>query len=164
MIQKFSQFINESLNDQRHLSIHETINEPFADFISTVQERLDTFTSRINKLLHDMDVAIETAQEELADIIVGEPTITVDKYLSNVTAAFHTNVPNNDEAWETDESPAIDLEDRLNIILDSRSEVSMEIYHEPDEDGNCIVMLQINVIDEDNFGDYTDALAKLGKQ
>ena len=163
MIQNFNQFINESFNDQRPLSVHEAINEPFSEFISTAQERLNTFTSRINELLHDMDVAIETTREELADILVGEPTINVDKYLTDISVTFHTNVPNNDEAWAADESPAIDLERRLNDLIDSRNEVQVEIYYEPDEDGNCIVILRENILDEDNFGEYTDALTKLGE-
>lgn len=162
MIQDFKQFINESFN-QRPLSVHEEINEPFSEFISTAQERLDTFTSRISKLLHDMDVAIETVQEELADIIVGEPTIN-NKYLSDISVKFNTNVPNNDEAWEADESPAIDLERRINdLAIDSRNEVQVEIYYKPDEDGNCILILRENIVDEDNFGEYTDALIKLGE-
>ena len=164
MIQKFNQFINESFNDQRPLSIHEAINEPFANFISTAQERLDTFTSQISKLLHDMDVAIETTQEELADVIVGEPTINVNKYLTDISVTFHTNVPNNDEAWAADESPALDLERRLNdLSIDSRNEVQVEIYYKPDEDGNCIIILHENIVDEDNFGEYTDTLIKLGE-
>lgn len=163
MIRNFNQFINESLNQKNQLSVHETINEPFAEFIDNAQERLNDFISRIGKLLHDMDVAIETAKEELADVLVGEPTITVDKYLSDITVEFQTNVPNNDEAWEADESPALELEQRVNNLLDMRNEVQAEIYYKPDEDGNCIVMLKINVINEEKFGEYTDVLTKLGE-
>lgn len=164
MIRKFSQFINEAYNDQRPLSVHETINEPFAEFIENVQERMDDYISRINKLLHDMDIAIETTQEELADVIVGEPTIKVDKYLSDITVDFQTNVPNNDEAWEADESPALDLEQRVNNLLDiRRNEVRAEIYYKPNEEGNCIITLSIYVIDEENFGDFTEVLSKLGE-
>lgn len=164
MIRKFSQFINEKYNDQRPLSIHETINEPFVEFIENAQERMDVYISRIGKLLSDMDIAIETTKEELADILVGEPNIKVDKYLSNITVEFQTNVPNNDEAWEADESPALDLERRINDLLDRHNEVQAEIYYKPNEDGNCIVMLEINVINEKNFGEYTDALTKLGEE
>lgn len=164
MIQKYNQFINESgYNDQRPLSVHEVIDEPFSDFINNAQERLDRFKSRINKLLHDMDVAIETTQEELADVLIGEPTITVDNYLSDITVAFYTNVPNNDEAWEADDSPATNLEHRVYDLFDTRNEVDAEIYYEPDEEGNCIVKIHIYVIDEKNFGEYTDILAKLGE-
>lgn len=164
MIRKFSQFINEHYNDQRPLSVHETINEPFAEFIDNAQEKMDDYISRISKLLHDMDIAIETTQEELADVIVGEPTIKVDKYLSDITVDFQTNVPNNDEAWEADESPALDLEQRVNNLLDIRkNEVRAEIYYKPNEEGNCIITLSIYVIDEENFGDFTEVLSKLGE-
>ena len=163
MIQKFSQFINENTNEHEPLSVHETINKPFADFIFTAQDRLDTFISRLTDLLHDMDIAIETAQEELADVIVGEPTIKVDKYLSDITVDFQTNVPNNDEAWEADESPALDLEQRVNNLLDMRNGVRAEIYYKPNEEGNCIITLSTYVIDEENFGDFTEVLSKLGE-
>lgn len=163
MIQTFNQFINESANEHEPLSVHETINEPFADFIFTAQDRLDTFTSKLTDLLHNMDVAIETAQEELADVIVGEPTIKVDKYLSDITVDFQTNVPNNDEAWGADESPALDLEQRVNNLLDIRNGVRAEIYCKPNEEGNCIITLNTYVIDEENFGDFTEVLSKLGE-
>ena len=163
MIQKFNQFINESFNDQRPLSIHKEINEPFADFLDNAQMRLNNFTEKIGKLLHDMDIAIEAVQGEFWDLIVGEPTIKVDNYLSDITVEFHTTAPNNDEAWAADESPALDIESRLRDLLDVRNDVQVEIGTNPDEDGNCVITLHIYVIDEDNFGEYTDALNKLGE-
>lgn len=163
MIRKFSQFINEEYNDQRPLSIHETINEPFAEFIDNAQERLNDFISRIGKLLSDMDIAIETTKEELADILVGEPNIKVDKYLSDITVEFQTNVPNNDEAWEADESPALELERRINDLLDIRNEVQAEIYYKPNEEGNCIITLSTDVINKENFGEFSEVLSKLGE-
>jgi hypothetical protein len=125
--------------------------------------RLNNFTERIGKLLHDMDIAIESTMEEFADIIVGNPIITVDNNLSDITVEFHTTAPNNDEAWEADESPALDIERRLRDFLDERNDVQAEIATNPDEDGNCVITLHIYVIDEDNFGEYTDALNKLGE-
>lgn len=163
MIRNFNQFINESLNQKNQLSVHETINEPFAEFIDNAQEKFNEFISRIGKILHDMDIAIETTKEELADVLVGEPTITVDNSLSDINVTFHTNIPNNDEAWEADESPALELEQRVNNLLDIRNEVQAEIYYKPDDDGNCIVKLEMNVIDTKNFGEYTDVLTKLGE-
>lgn len=163
MIQTFNQFINESVNEHEPLSVHETINKPFADFIFTAQDRLDTFTSRITNLLHDMDVAIETTKEELSDVIVGEPTIKVDKYLSDITVEFRTNVPNNDEAWAADESTALELERRVNDLLDIKNEASAEIHYKPDEDGNFIVVLHIYILDEKNFGEFTDTFIKFGE-
>ena len=163
MIQKFKQFINESYNDQRPLSIHDAINEPFANFLDNAQMRLNNFTERIGKLLHDMDIAIEAIQGELWDLIVGEPNIKVDNDLSEVTVEFHTTAPNNDEAWAADESLALDIEHRLRDLLDERNDVQVEISGNPDEDGNCVITLHIYVIDEDNFGEYTDTLIKLGE-
>lgn len=161
MIRNFNQFINENLNDKRPLSIHEEINEPFADFIDNAQMILNNFTERIGKLLHDMDIAIEAIQEELLDVIVGEPNIKVNALLSYITVEFQINVPNNDEDLEED-SPVDELEDRLNNLLDTRNEVEIKI-HEPNEDGNCVIILQLYVLEEDNFGDYTEALSKLGE-
>lgn len=163
MIQKFNQFINESFNDQRPLSIHDAIDKPFSEFITNAQERLDAFTSQISKLLNDMDVAIEAIQGELWDLIVGEPIIKVDKNLSDITVEFHTTAPNNDEAWAADESLALDIELRMRDLLDERNDVQAEIASDPDEDGNCVITLHIYVIDEDNFGEYTDTLIKLGE-
>jgi hypothetical protein len=161
MIRNFNQFINENLNDKRPLSIHDEINEPFADFIDNAQMRLNNFTERIGKLLHDMDIAIEAIQEELWDVIVGEPNIKVNALLSYITVEFQINVPNNDEGLEAD-STIDELEDRLNDLLDTRNEVEIKI-HEPNEDGNCVIILQLYVLEEDNFGDYTEALSKLGE-
>lgn len=161
MIRNFSQFINESLNQK--LSVHETINEPFAEFVDNAQEKFNEFISRIGKILHDMDIAIETTKEELADVLVGEPTITVDKYLSDITVEFQTNVPNNDEAWEADESPALELERRINDLLDGHNEVQAEIYYKPNEEGNCIITLSTYVINEKNFGEFSEVLSKLGE-
>lgn len=165
MIKGFDQYIKESVeNDQRPLSIHEAINEPFSEFISRAQERLEFFTERIGKLLHDMDEAIEEAQNYLGDVIVGEPEITVDTHLWDITAHLKTNIPNNDEAWEDDDSPASQLEDKVNNLLERRNEASASIYYKPDEDGNCIIELEVSVLREDVFGEFTEALEKLGEE
>lgn len=165
MIQKYKQFVNESVeNDQRPFSIHDSINKPYAEFIERAQERLDMYTERIAKLLHDMDVAIEDTQEYLSDVIVGEPIIKVDEtFLYDITVQFKTNVPNTEEAWEADESPALKLERRVNDLLDTRNETMAEIYPDPDEDGNCIIELSITIMREKNFGEHTEALTKLGE-
>lgn len=165
MIKGFDQYIKESVeNDQRPLSIHEAINEPFSEFISRAQERLEFFTERIGKLLHDMDEAIEEAQNYLSDVIVGEPEITVDTHLWSVTAHLKTNVPNTDEAWEDDDSPTSQLEHKVNDLLERRNEASASIYYKPDEDGNCIIEIEIRVIHENVFGEFTEALEKLGEE
>jgi hypothetical protein len=160
MIQSFNQYINESKNI---FSVHETINKPFAEFINTAHDRLNAFTEHIQKLLIDMDTAIESVKDEFGSAIVGEPVITVDKYLSDITAKFNTTAPNNDEAWKAEESQALDIEYRLMDMFDDRNKVRAEIYHEPNEEGNCVIVLHTYVIDEDNFGDYIDVLTKLGE-
>lgn len=163
MIQKFNQFINEGINEQKQFSVHENINIPFSNFFDIIQERLDTFKYRINTLIHDLDIAIETTQEELNDIIVGEPIITVDDDLYKINVEFHTNIPNNEEAWNDIDSPASHLESKLIHLLDNRSEANATINEEPDEDGNCVISLYIYILTERNFGDYEKILSKLGE-
>lgn len=81
MIHKFNQFVNEN-NRQMTLSVHEQINEPFANFIEQLQERVNMFKIRVAELLNEMDRAIERVSEEFEDLIVGEPEIKVDSDLS----------------------------------------------------------------------------------
>ena len=166
MIQNFNQFLNESANG-KHLSVHEEINKPFSDFIDMAQERLNLFKYRFETLLHDMDIAIETVQEELSDIVVGEPIITVDKDLFEITVDFHTNIlnanDNNLDITEEDDNAYLDLEKKLSNLLDKRSEVFASIFYKSNEQGNCIIRLSLHVLNEDNFGEYTKVLRMLGE-
>ena len=162
MIQNFNQFINESNGAQNPLSIHEKINEPFAAFIEKAQERLNNFTEHITYLLGQMDKAIGEVMEDFDYAVVGEPEITVASDLEEIEVLIHTNIPNNDEAWEAYESPAQDLETRLNKWFAEYKNIRTEIYYKPDEDGNCVIALQMYVLDSDIFGDYTDPLKALG--
>ena len=163
MIQKFNQFINESANGaQNPLSIHEKINEPFAAFIEKAQERLNNFTEHITYLLGQMDKAIGEVMEDFEYAVVGEPEITVASDLEEIEVLIHTNIPNNDAVWEADESPAQELETRLNKWFANDMNVNVDIYYKPDEDGNCVISLQMYVINDDNFGDYADHLKALG--
>ena len=73
-------------------------------------------------------------------------------------------MPNNDEAWENDDSPASQLDQKIYDLLDRRNEASASIYHKPDEDGNCIIELEITVLREEKFGEFTEALEKLGEE
>lgn len=159
MIQKYSSFINE--NHTNSLSVHEKINEPFTSFIERAQERLDSFKQLIADLLKEMDQAIEEVNESFNNIIVGEPEIEIYRDLSEITVKFHTNIPNNDEAWETDESPAQDLEYKINHWLRRFKNVRSEIGYKADDEGNCTIELNMYVIDSDNFGEFTDALMRL---
>ena len=161
MIHKFSQFINE--NRANAVSVNDAINEPVADFINRMQERTEIFIERIQELVSEMDKAIETVMEEFGDVIIDEPKFDIDRKLWDISVTFNTNVPNNDEAWETDESPASALEERLSYWMDSKT-VRSEISARPNEDGNCIIRLQTYVLDEDNFGEFADAIAKMGDE
>ena len=162
MIQKFNQFINESNGAQNPLSVHEKINEPFAAFIEKAQERLNNFTEHITYLLGQMDKAIGEVMEDFDYAVVGEPEITVASDLEEIEVRIHTNIPNNDEAWEAYESPAQDLEARLNKWFAEYKNIRADIYYKPDEDGNCVIELQMYVLDSDIFGDFTDPLKSLG--
>ena len=163
MIQKFNQFINESASGaQNPLSIHEKINEPFAAFIEKAQERLNNFTSHITYLLDQMDKAIGEVMEDFDYAVVGEPEITVASDLEEIEVLIHTNIPNNDAVWEADESPAQELETRLNKWFANDMNVNVDIYYKPDEDGNCVIALQMYVINEDIFDDFTDPLKAFG--
>lgn len=166
MIQNFNQFLNESVNG-KHLSVHEEINKPFSDFIDKAQERLNLFKYRFETLLHDMDIAIETVQEELSDIIVSEPIIKVDNDLFEITVDFHTNIINADDdnldITEEDENAYLDLEKKLTYLLDKRSEAHARIFYKSNEQGNCIIRLSLHVLNEDNFGEYTKVLRMLGE-
>lgn len=163
MIQKFNQFINESASGaQNPLSVHEKINEPFAAFIEKAQERLNNFTEHITYLLGQMDKAIGEVMEDFDYAVVGEPEITVASDLEEIEVHIHTNIPNNDEAWEADESPAQDLEARLNRWFANNMDINVDIYYKPDEDGNCVIALQMYIINEDIFDDFTDPLKAFG--
>ena len=162
MIQKYSSFINE--NHTNSLSVHEKINEPFTAFIERSQERLDSFKRLIADLLKEMDHAIDEVNVSFNNIIVGSPEFEIDDDLSEITVKFHTNIPNNDDAWKTDESPAQDLEYKLNHRFGRFKNVRSEIGYKADDDGNCTIELNIYVIDSDNFGEFTDALKTFGEE
>lgn len=163
MIQKFNQFINESANGaQNPLSVHEKINEPFMSFIEKAQERLNNFTEHITYMLGQMDKAIGEVLEDFDYAVVGEPEITVASDLEEIEVYIHTNIPNNDEAWEAYESPAQDLEARLNKWFAEYKDIRTDIYYKPDEEGNCVIELKMYVLDSDIFGDFTDPLKAFG--
>lgn len=162
MIKRYNQFINESNGAQNPLSVHEKINEPFAAFIEKAHERLNNFTEHITYLLERMDKAIGEVMEDFEYAVVGEPEITVASDLEEIEVFIHTNIPNNDAVWEADESPAQELETRLNKWFANDMSVNVDIYYKPDEDGNCVITLQMYVINEDIFDDFTDPLKAFG--
>ena len=165
MIQKFNQFINESVSGaQNPLSVHEKINEPFTDFINRAQERLDNFTEHITYLLNQMDKAIGEVMEDFDYAVVGEPNIVVASDLQEIEVFINTNIPNNDAVWEADESPALDLESRLNSWFKDYKNIRTEIYYKPNDEGNCVIALQAYIIDDDVFEEFTDAIKILGSK
>ena len=158
MIQKFNQFINENESRQNPMSIFPAINNPFAEFVERMEERVKTFSNRIYEMTSEMDNAIETILTDFEDVVVGEPVITVN--LDIITVEIQTSIPNNDEAWAADSSPALDLEKSL-----SRDYNGIDVDMDIDEkDGNCVIVLRKYMIDTDNFGDYTDIVEKLGEE
>lgn len=164
MIQRFNQFINEGIN-QNTFSVHEQINEPVTKFIDRLQERVNMFKVRVAELLNEMDRAIESMIEEFGSVIVGEPEFKVDSDLSTIEVFLHTTIPNNDEAWETDESPAKDLEYKLNRYFGNLKNVRTNVNYKPDADGNCVIELSMYVVDSDHFGDeHIDAYITLGEE
>ena len=178
MIQKFNQFINESVSGaQNPLSVHEKINDAYSAFLTRAEDRLNMMRNKVTEILAAMDKAVETAVNEFGDIIVGAPQVTVAYDLSDIEVKFDTTIPNNDEVWEADDSPAQDLERRLNNLFDETTEsnrktpnqkrdavkINTEIFYKPNDEGNCVIRLHTYIIDSDVFGDFTDALIKMGE-
>ena len=165
MIQKFNQFINESISGaQNPLSIHEKINEPFTDFVNRAQERFNNFMEHITYLLNQMDKAIGEVMEDFDYAVVGEPNIVVDSDLQEIEVFINTNIPNNDAVWKADESPAQELESRLYSWFKEYENIRTEIYYKPNDEGNCVITLHAYIIDDDIFGEFTDAIKILGSE
>lgn len=158
MIQKFNEFITESVRQ------NEFIAEPVSDFIRRFQERSEMYIKYINDLVNDMYSAIEDVKLELGDILVGEPIIKVPSDLEEIEVIFNTNIPNTEDAWETDESPAQSLDMRISDMFYRYKNINASVSDTPNEDGNCTFSIQTFIITEKNFGDFTDALKELGKE
>lgn len=167
MIHKFNQFINESTSDQNPLSVHEKINDAYSAFITRAEDRLDVMKYEIAEILATMDKDIERVVEEFKDVIVGEPQIIIENDLSEIEVRLDTSIPNNDEAWEENDSPAQVLENRLDkLFYDNKrkaADIYAEIFYKPNADGNCVIRLYTYVIDKSIFKDFTDTFAMLGE-
>jgi hypothetical protein len=160
MIQKFEQFINES-----HAGgVFDSLRKPIDEFIERVEERTKIFTERIQEISDNMNKAVSVAMEEFGDIIVGEPIVNVDRDLSEISVQIHTNVPHYGDASNDEETPFDKLEDDVAFWLDGFKDIRSEVYYKPNDDGNCIITLKTYVVDEDNFGGFTDALEKFGEE
>lgn len=166
MIQKFDQFINESSGAQNPLSHSDKINDAYSAFLTRAEDRFNMMRDKITEILTAVDKAVETVVNKFGDIIVGPPQVTVAYDLSDIEVKFDTTIPNNDEVWKADSSPALDLEHSLNNLFDARDAVRIntDIYYKPNDEGNCIIVLQTYVIDSNIFGDYTDTFEKMGEK
>lgn len=169
MIQKFNQFINENANQQNTNRVFQAINVPVSDFVDRIQERTKIFTERINELTASINKAVEDVMSELADVIVGDPIIEVASDLWDIEVNFNTNIPN-DENWvsndDDEESPAEELETRLVDIADYYDDARIRagVLSKPNKDGNCVIYVRIYIVDEKNFGEFTDAIYKFGEE
>ena len=158
MIKRYNQFINENESRQNPMSIFPAINNPFTEFVERMEERVQTFSNRIYEMTSEMDNAIKTVLTDFEDVVVGEPVITVS--LDIIIVEIQTSIPNNDEAWAADSSPALDLEKRLSRDY-NEIDVNMDI---DEKDDKCVIVLRKYMIDSDNFGDYTDIVETLGEE
>lgn len=165
MIQKFNQFINESNGAQNPLSHSDKINDAYSAFLTRAEDRFNMMRDKITEILGAVDKAVQTVVDEFGDIIVGAPQVTVAYDLSDIEVKFDTTIPNNDEVWKADDSPALELESRLNNLFDVRDavQITAEIFYKPTDEGNCIIRLQTYVIDSNIFGDFTDTFEKMGE-
>lgn len=165
MIQTFNQFINENANRQNMNRVSQAIDSPVSEFIDRVQERTKIFVERINELTANVSKAVEDVMTEYESIIVGEPIIDIDdRHLWDIEIRLNTNIPNNDEAWKTDESPAEELDIRLYDIVEGYDGVRASVLSTANKDGNCVICISANIVDKDNFGEFTDALTKFGEE
>ena len=164
MIKNFKQFINESSNYQETNSTINAINEPVSDFIRRFQERSEMFIDHINELTAELNNAVEEIMDLYADIIVGEPIIKVDSNLYDIYVTFNTNIPNTEEAWETDESPAAALDSNIYDTIGKYKNISSIVTQTPNEDGNCTIDIGIDIISPKNFGDFENAVKALGQE
>ena len=160
MIQKFEQFINES-----HAGgVFDLLREPVYTFIERAQERMKIFTEKIEEISDEMNKAVDTAMTEFKDEIVGEPIVNVGRDLMEIEVSINTNVPHYGDADDDEETPFDVLEEKVNNWLGDFDGIRAEVSHNPNDEGNCVITLRTYVVEEDNFGDFTDALATLGQE
>jgi hypothetical protein len=165
MIQKFNQFVNENANHQTMNRVFQAIDAPVSDFVDRIQERTKIFVERINELTANVSKAVEDVMTECENIIVGEPIVDIDeRSLWDVEIRFNTNIPNNDEAWETDESPAEELDIRLYDIVKRYDGVKASVLSTANEDGNCVICISADIVYKTNFGEFADAISKFGEE
>lgn len=164
MIKNFNDFINEN-NNKTQLS--DKINEPFNELIYRMKERTDLFEKQIKHILEKINLAIDNFKMEFESNLIGEPTINISDDLSEISVFFDTNIPNNDEAWKEDESPAQELDYRVSRFINDTNLVKTvyaTVEQTPNADGNCQITFSADIINDGNFGDFTDAIKKIGEE
>lgn len=157
-IPSFKEF-NKQKQDNNS-DIFNEISNPFNNFFERIDKRINAFKEVINDRVSHFQQYVEEIMEDFSNEIVGEPMLVVDSDLRDIEVKFHTNVPNSDESFELMD----DLERNVSSVFDKKYKNAwVDIENEPDENGNCVIRLQMDIVYEDILGDYTDALKRLGE-
>jgi hypothetical protein len=104
--------------------------------------------------------------EEMADIIVGEPKIKIDIDLENVEVFFDTNILASDSKELKDEDdPYFVLESKIEDAFGDLIKKNLRylVHSKPNQDGNYSFSIESYMIDEDVFGNMTEAIQEFGK-
>lgn len=158
-IPSFNEF-NRQKQDNNSSDIFKEISNPFNRFFERIDERINTFKEVINERVLHFQQYVEEIMEDFSNEIVGKPILEVDSDLRDIEVKFHTNIPNSDESFELMD----DLERNISRVLDSKYKNAwVDIENDPDENGNCVIRLQMDIVDSDILGDYTDVLRQLGE-
>lgn len=156
-IPSFKEF-NRQKQDNNSSDIFNEISNPFNRFFERIDERINTFKEVINDRVSHFQQYVEEIMENFSNEIVGEPMLMVDSEMREIEVKFHTNIPNGDESLMDE------LERNLSRVLDRNYKNAwVDIENEPDENGNCVIRLQMDIVYNDILGDYTDALRQLGE-
>lgn len=159
-IPSFNEF-NRQKQDNDSSDIFNEISKPFNNFFERINERINAFKEVINDRVSHFKQYVEEIMEDFSNEIVGEPMLVVDSDLREIEVKFHTNIPNSDESFELMD----ELERNVSRVLDKKYKNAwVDIENEPDENGNCVIRLQMDIVYDDILGDYTDALKQLGEE
>lgn len=163
-IKKFNEFINESVEPKTN-GVFEQIQEPFNEFILNMQERAKMVEETIQYRLKNINLAIDRIMEEMADIIVGDPKIKIDSDLESVEVIFDTNFLVSDTKELSEDDPYFVIEAKIEDAIEDLLKKNLRylVDSKPNQDGNYSFSIESYVIDEDVFGDMTDAIQEFGK-
>jgi hypothetical protein len=176
-IKKFDEFVNATKLNESFASnpIIEEINEPFNDFILTMQENVKRIEKTIEYRLHNINLAIERLLEEMEGEIIVGPKINIYNDLSCVTVDFETNIIYTDEHYvdeedfEKDIEPSwSELENRVYDIIGDLTKKGIKCgvrsNQNPKDNDTCVIYIESYMIDEEVFEDATDGIRKLGME